>query len=112
MARTTDQFESKQVKDIQEYAQQLKSVHSKRNTMFDALEKAYLMNWDEEKRLKDRVEHVKITRSPDFRNKILGAVRLLIATDPAFSIPKELNTEDTMEVADGLEQAADRIYKA
>ena len=86
--------------------------NGERIDMQNEIADAFLLIWDEETKVADVMEGVKITLSPDIRNRILGAVRLLIATDPHFKIPIEINTKATMEVSSKLEEIAKRMFIA
>lgn len=91
---------------------ELKSLFSKRNTQAQAMSDMYLMRWDDEDRVKRSMENVKLTKSPDARNAVEGAKRLLIATDPLFAVPKELNRLGVAQVSDKLEKAASALWSA
>jgi hypothetical protein len=56
--------------------------------------------------------HVKKTLSPDPRNALMGAVRLLTAADPVWSVPRQLNTPETQEVSTPIEKVAGAIWWA
>ena len=91
---------------------ELKSLFAQRNVQAQAMEDMYLMRWDDEERVKKAMENVKLTKSPDARNAIQGAMRLLIATDPLFSVPRELNRLGVAQVSDKIEKAAAALWSA
>jgi hypothetical protein len=97
---------------ISQYAKHLKETHTQRVNAQDDYEKDYLMEWDEENSVKSKLDDVKIVKSPDVRNRILGANRLLSATMPQFSIPQDMNTDEVYDQADALELAADKVFRA
>lgn len=96
-------------KELQEYVNYLKRLHSEPHNMMNEMEKMFLMNWDDEERVRKTMENIKITKSPDARNNLLGAVRLLVATDPQFSTPKTDVLTDTDNL-DALELAAAEMW--
>ena len=56
-------------------------------------------------------KHIKLTLSPDGRNALQGAVRLLTAADPKWSVPEEMN-ELLDNSSSSLEKLAGAIYQA
>ena len=98
-------------KELQEYTNYLKRLHSARHDMMNDLEDIYLMSWDDEERIKKTQDNIKITKSPDARNSIIGALRLLVATDPIFSTRSgDENIVDTSDL-DKLEIAAGEMWR-
>lgn len=55
--------------------------------------------------------HIKRTLSPDGRNALQGAVRLLTAADPKWSVPEEMN-ELLDDSSSSVEKLADAIWQA
>lgn len=99
----------KDFKDVQALADDIKSAYSARNTLYDLVEQAYLLK---EVDLPDQ-DWVKPTLSTDARNKVLGAVRLLTAADPKWSVPRDKNKAQMKEeLASKVEKAADMIWSA
>lgn len=97
----------KPFKDIVTYTSQLEAEHSTRIAMQNRMEDMFLM------RVKDvpRIRNMKLTLSPDARNKLLGAVRLLVASDPTWEVPREENVEETDIDSDKLELAAYYMFR-
>lgn len=90
---------------------ELEESLSERNDMYNKIEKMFLMEWDEDKpSTKEKTDWIKLTISPDARNKALGAIRLLTATDPKFSVPFEKNNQDGKEVSSKIEKAASAMW--
>lgn len=98
------------LKEVKEHCAELEALHAQRNIMFDAMEKLVLMTADEQ--VKSKYQNVKHTISPDPRNKLIGARRLLTATDPIWSVPLEKNSDDVEPVASKIEKAAARLWQA
>lgn len=106
------QFDIAKLKEVQEHGRQLRSVHGARNSMYDAMEKIFMLNWDDERSVRRKMKSIKLTKSPDGRNYLLGAVRLMTATDPVFSVPFDQNEADGKEQSEKLEKFASTMWKA
>ncbi len=97
--------------EIQNKARDLMSAHSLRNQDYEEYERMYFMDDDETKKISKENLNAKITLSPDARNSITGAVRLMVATDPQFVIPKDENAT-AGEGTDDLEAFAQQVWGA
>lgn len=94
--------------DLKSYAKEVQAGLSSRDSMFKAVEDMYLMkagdlpsaNW------------IKETLSPDARNALLGAVRLLTAADPEWSMPHEDNDIEATKISESVENVCAQISKA
>lgn len=107
------QYDLKAFQETQEYGQYLVSQHSARNAMFDAMEAMYLLQWDEEQSIKKRAgQHVRMTISPDARNALKGAIRLLIAGDPIFHMPFSKDAPGAGEDAEKIENFVTTMWRA
>lgn len=82
-----------------------------KTTMFENMEKMYLLDWPEKEKVQGLNEHIKLTVHPGPRNSILGAIRLMTATEPTFTVPTELDTPEVRDVADKLEKMATIIWR-
>lgn len=71
---------------IRTHAQDLKSVHSVRDSEFDEYEKMYLMDFHAENSEFAKQDIMKLTPSPSARNKVLNACRLMMSQEPVFDI--------------------------
>lgn len=91
---------------------ELKGEYAGRNALFTEMEQMYFMEWAESAKVKKVYENVKLTLSPDPRNRLMGAVRLLVAGDPVIALPAELNENLGIDNADELETFADQMWKA
>ena len=94
------------------YAEWTKAEHAKRITKQDKYLAEYLMDWKEEKAVRDEMEGIRIIKSPDVRNRIQGGSRLLSATMPAFSCPPGMNTGIDEKILSHLETTSDRMFRA
>lgn len=88
----------------------LRSDRQAYNSLCDKLEKIYLLDWDEKGSITKANRNAKITISPNPRNKVLGANRLLSTTEPQFSVQRDANNSDAQEQAEKLEQAANKLW--
>lgn len=92
----------------QEHSVVMKTAQADRNTAFDEYERMYLLIDDEV----PSGGHIKKTLSPDPRNALQGAVRLLTAADPQWTVPRSLNTPETQKVSTSIEKVAGAIWWA
>jgi hypothetical protein len=98
--------------EIRTHILDMQSDNSKKNEKAKEYEDAYNMIWDNGQTQKLKKKYNFVTISPDARNKVLGAVRLLAATDPQFTIIKDnLPAGDTKFKPDELEKALNRWWK-
>jgi len=94
------------------YAKELEQANSQRNEMYRAMDALYWMDWAEEAAVKKQLDNIKITRSPRARNAILGAKRLLTATDPIISIPYDINNAFAKDRSDKIEKFCKAMFFA
>lgn len=92
------------LKDIRTHALEIKSIYGDRDIQCTEMENMYLLNDPNKEDMTKGRKHVKYTISPDARNTLLGAVRLLIATDPAFSIPHDANDAAAQKQSEPMEK--------
>jgi hypothetical protein len=98
--------------EIQTRAMDLQASYSERNTLFEEQEDMFFLEWGEESKATGALENVKVTLSPDPRNQLMGAVRLLVAGDPVFSIPQGLNDPSVQAVSDDIEKFVEKMWQA
>lgn len=103
--------DSKLKKQIEDYASDLKMRYGERDAMYDDMEDIFLCRWDEEGQVSDVYENTKITISPNARNQALGAIRLLTASDPEFSMPIDEN-EIGAEISEDVEKWCAIVWDA
>ena len=99
---------AKSFEEIQAHATALKEGYSPRDTVFEEYEAMYRVEDDSLPSSDD----IKKAISPDARNTLLGAVRLISATDPVWSVPQEINQQAEVEDRDKIETICDAIFKA
>lgn len=95
--------------DIRKHAQDVIGSLSVRDNMFRELEQIYLL---EDMGDLPRAEWIKATRHPDARNAVLGAIRLMTATDPRFSVNEEFNPDGLASQSSKLERVAGMLWNA
>jgi hypothetical protein len=98
-------------KDLIEYCGFLKAQYAQRNAMCMEMEDMVMMSWDEENTFKSKMENTRVTKSPDARNALRGAARLLLATEPQISIPYDENNDQARQTSEKLEEAASTIWQ-
>jgi hypothetical protein len=99
---------------IIEHAKELKQNYTIRNNRFDTYEAMYLMRDPEIEQFdrEHKQEGLRLTVSPDPRNKLDGAKRLLSANGVVFSVPRDRNNDEAEKQSSKLEKAADIIWRA
>jgi len=103
--------------DKERAQQMLTTAQSKggRDELFKDIEEAYFMEPEDVsfiRKVTTDENDIKLTYSPDARNRLLGSVRLLIATDPEFSVPSDENSPSSQDVAGKLEKMAKIMFQA
>ena len=99
------------LQEIIKLCEDIRPAFSTRDACNKAMEDIYLLNPDAD--LPDE-KHIKKTLSPDGRNSLNGAVRLLSAADPHWAVPEDMNkllddSSSTIEkLAGGIFGAASR----
>lgn len=88
-----------------QHADDLESRHAERNSMFEDIEDMYLL----EPPSLPSESWIKQTVSPSARNALLGAVRLMTATDPTWRVPASMEV-DAQQEASRLETIANAIW--
>lgn len=91
---------------IKNHAAEMESIDQRRNTLYEQLEDIYMLKSAD----LPQAEWIKETLSPDGRNAVNGAVRLLIGADPVWSVPRETNPASLRKQSDKLERAARMIW--
>lgn len=98
-----------QFEDIRKHAQDVIGSLAPRDNMFRDLEQIYLL---EDMGDLPKSDWIKATRHPDARNAVLGAIRLMTATDPRFSVDEEFNPEGMDSLSSKLERIAGMLWNA
>jgi hypothetical protein len=84
----------------------LKADRGKQIEVMKASKRIFLMDWQ----ARPKNSKVKVTISPDGKNKVKGGVRLLTATQPHFKVPNEKNNPEVVKVSSTLEQMASVMW--
>ncbi|MEN6571397.1 MAG: hypothetical protein ABFD24_06115 [Anaerolineaceae bacterium] len=77
--------DTKKMMELREHAADIKPIYSKLHEDFTEYENIFHLKWGETEKRQLRDGTV-ITISPDARNKVLNATRLMLPTDPQFSV--------------------------
>ena len=94
--------------DIKVHAEKIAENYSSRDALYTEMESMFLL---EDSNLPTD-SYIKETLAPDPRTTLLGAVRLLTAADPEFSVPNEFNSAEVRKLSSPLEKAAKAIWYA
>lgn len=100
-----------QLSDLQEYALDLKKRHAARDDMIVSMKNIYQFSWAERGDLEQTYPHMRIVLSPDGKNKIKTAVRLITASHAIPSVPTDLQSKLGPDVADSIEKWASIILR-
>lgn len=95
------EHDRKGFEDALRLADVLRAEGQKKRTVMQACEDIYLM-----KKKANNSKEVIQTYSPDGKNKLKGAQRLVSASLPHFRVPREKNNQDVEEISSTLEQVA------
>lgn len=97
-------YDFKSFDQMRKHAAEMESDDTKRNNMLNDMERLYWMHWDEERAVTDQMKNIKVTRSPLARNSIVGAMRLLTASDPVIEVPHDINNPQQVEQSSKTEK--------
>ncbi len=102
----------KLMQELKAHARELKAGYSKRDSMFKKYTEMYLIDWREKANRK--LKNMQVTASPDFRNQVQGATRLMVATDPQINVEsksrgKVMNAERVEEFLKGVLYQSGRL---
>jgi hypothetical protein len=93
--------------EIVGYVPKLEAYYSDRNALWDECEQIFFL---EDTDLPSE-DWIKKTFSPDGRNKLQGAARLLSVTNPDFSVPYDANDLDAKQSSSLVEKLAKKTYR-
>jgi len=108
---TGGQIDETLAQEFMNHAADLKSDYSTRNSNLDDIEAMYMLDWQTGKP-DDPAVQATITVDPDPRNATIGAVRLMTAAEPSFSVPFDENIPDAGEKSDAIEQWCLALWRA
>lgn len=103
---TEKDYDERGFQDALKLAEALRAKGSEKQTLLKKAEDIFLMRWSPRKGESD----LKVTISPDGKNKLKGAVRLLTAASPNFRVPREKNNPDVEQMSSDLEQMAQTMW--
>jgi hypothetical protein len=105
-------YDPKKFDEIISNTRDMEMDDSKKDNMYKEMERLYWMGWDEERAVTDQMKNVKVTRSPLARNSIIGAMRLLTASDPVIEVPYDTNDVMAMNSSSKLEKFCKAMWFA
>jgi len=91
---------TKKIQEAMQHANELEMSWAELRTMQDRMDDMVLMDWKD----KPNGKNLKYTVSPDARNVIMGALRLLTSTDPIITVPHNNNNLKVHREADNIEK--------
>jgi hypothetical protein len=103
-------YDIKEFTNIKKYDDQIIREHAGRNDLFTEMEQAYHMESPELTALKNKQSKIKLTLYPGPRNAIDGLMRLMIATDPDFKIPIDVERVKVQEQSNKIEKISKAIW--
>lgn len=101
--------------DLQAYCEELRSKYGERDAILDDMQRMYTLDWAGKDEMKKKFMSMKIVISPEPRNALKAALRLMTAADPIISIPTDRNdapsgsTDRLERMANIMLRASDRI---
>src|SRR5512139_4258047 len=93
-------------KSVKQFSEELRRLYVTRDSILDEMYDMYKLIWDEQSYVEGRSQFVKVTKSPDPRNVVLGIVRLLTTVAPIYKVSYDLNDAFAMDVANQIEKLA------
>ena len=92
---------------LRDRCNQVVAEHASRNAMYQAIERMYMMQWDEQ----PPESYIKATMSPDAHIAITGIGRLLTSTDPVISVARSAEEPGDVARADKLEKVLQALWR-
>lgn len=97
-------------KDCMDQATLLQANYGGRAAQNAKIEQIFFMDWGDQGKFKKQMDNAKITISPDGRNAANGAWRLMIASDPVFSVPSDANDIAAKAKSEPIEKFANQMW--
>lgn len=98
-------------KECMDQATLLQANYGGRAALYSKIEQIFFMEWGDQGKFKRQVDNAKITISPDGRNAANGAWRLMIASDPVFSVPSDTNDIGAKAKSEPIEKFANQMWQ-
>ena len=103
----SQQFDPVAFKEIVTRTTTTKGTYTSLIDVYKKVKEMYMMVWSDTKPSGDIIKE---TISPDARNAIKGAIRLMIAADPVFSVPWDQSDPSQQQKSEKLEKAAAAMW--
>src|SRR3990172_9517745 len=97
-------------KRMQDLAVELESDYRERDMLLDDMEEYWSMI--PKRPIPKDSNQTAVTYDTDMTNRLMGAWRLLTATEPEFSVPSDANSKEGLAVASPLERGAKMMWQA
>lgn len=97
--------------EAREYAEHLRSRYARLHNIQGEMERMFLMEWDDEARVRRQMDNIKLTISPEARNAVIGAARLMTASDPIFSVPFDEGDIEGERTSERVEEMVKRLWR-
>lgn len=107
MAKSKTQVAPYSMEELKGYATRLEAYFGQRNSLYQQLEKMYALEWDSPPTAKD----VKETMSAEPHNAVDTVVKLLVTSDPSFTVDRAKDNEEEKNKADMLERGVKEIVE-
>lgn len=104
------EYDPKSFDRMKDLAVELRADYRDRNIMLDDMEQYWTMNWKNP--IPKDNNQTAVTYDTDMTNRLMGAHRLLTATEPEFSVPTDQNSPAALAIASPLEKAAKIMWQA
>ena len=92
--------------DIRETCTRLKGIYSGRDTLYEELRRMVHMEWSEQ----PTGDWIKSTMSPSAYNALIGAVRLMVSTEPQINVPFDEAQTQAKQASGKIEQACKAMW--
>src|SRR3990167_910446 len=92
--------------DIRETCTRLKGIYSGRDTLYEELRRMVHMEWSEQ----PTGDWIKSPMSPSAYNALIGAVRLMVSTEPQINVPFDEAQTQAKQASGKIEQACKAMW--
>jgi hypothetical protein len=99
-------------KSVKQNAQELRSNYVTRDGILDEMYNMYKLYWDEQTYVESRGNNIKVTKSPDPRNAVMGIVRLMTTVAPIFKVGYDLNDQAAVDISNEIEKLASILIES
>jgi hypothetical protein len=98
------------VQEALAHAQDLVSDYKAQKDLMKEMDKHYFMEWDDPNETEETKKLYKKTVSPSTHNALIGAIRLMTSTEPAFNVMYDVADENAKAVSEQIERLCKAIW--